>query len=59
LPSALLEKYPDQPWSNIIGMRVRMAHICTENDKNLMWNTLVQHVPPLLDYVSHDMLGDQ
>lgn len=59
LPSDLLEEYPRQPWSNIIGMRVRMAHIYTENDRNIMWNALVEHVPQLLHYVSHGILDDR
>ncbi len=59
LPSSLLEKYPDQPWQQIVGMRVRMAHIYAENDKNIMWITLVQDVPQLYDYVSRNILGNR
>lgn len=58
LPDSLLDEYPGQPWSTIVAMRVRMAHIYAENDKTIIWNTLTEHVPPLRDYVSHEMLGE-
>lgn len=58
LPEDLLAEYPGQPWDKIVGMRVRMAHIYTENDKNIMWNTLAGDVPMLRDYVAQDILGE-
>lgn len=58
LPEDLLTAYPGQPWSVIVGMRVRMAHIYTENDKNIMWNTLVRDMPALQEYVSREILGN-
>lgn len=59
LPDDLLAAYPGQPWSQIVGMRVRMAHIYTENDKSIMWNTLVRDMPALREYVSREILGDR
>ncbi|WP_182359690.1 HepT-like ribonuclease domain-containing protein [Tomitella gaofuii] len=56
LPPRLLEEHPGQPWSLIVGMRVRMAHIYAENDTSIMWNTLVEHVPRLREYIAHGIL---
>lgn len=56
LPVDLLDEYSARPWSQIVGMRVRMAHLYAENDTALMWNTLVNDVQKLRGYIAHTIL---
>lgn len=36
------------PWSNIVGMRNRLVHGYYLIDPDVVWDTVTQHLPPLL-----------
>jgi uncharacterized protein with HEPN domain len=38
---------PDLPWSAMVGMRNRLVHGYYETDLDVVWNTLVEDLPPL------------
>ncbi|MFQ3631837.1 HepT-like ribonuclease domain-containing protein [Roseiflexus sp.] len=41
-------QYPQIPWSDIIGMRNRLAHGYDEIDLDLLWDTIMIDLPPLI-----------
>ena len=41
-------KYPDVPWTSVVGMRNRIAHGYTDIDFRIVWSTLNESVPELL-----------
>lgn len=42
------EDLPEIPWADIIGMRHRLAHAYFEIDTEVVWQTLVGDLPPLI-----------
>jgi len=43
-----MNKYPDIPWKDIIGMRNRLIHGYFEVDVELVWNTVTMNLPVLI-----------
>jgi len=41
------EKYPQIRWRNIIGMRNRLIHGYYDINKNIVWKTITEDIPPL------------
>jgi len=39
---------PDVPWPAVIGMRNRLVHAYFDIDRDVVWKTLVEELPPLL-----------
>jgi len=39
---------PDIPWSDIIGMRHRLIHAYFEINLDILWETVVTDLPPLI-----------
>jgi uncharacterized protein with HEPN domain len=39
-------KYPDIPWSEIVGMRNRLIHAYFEIDLDQVWSTITEEIPP-------------
>ena len=37
------------PWSKIVGMRNRIGHAYFDIDLDIVWDTVTQALPPLLD----------
>jgi uncharacterized protein with HEPN domain len=35
------------PWSSIVGMRNRLVHAYFDVDLDILWNTVIQALPPL------------
>ena len=52
IPGFLQSEYPLIPWQAIIGMRNHIAHGYFELDAELIYETIVQDIPPLLDIVT-------
>ncbi len=46
--AATREQYPQIPWSDIIGMRNRLAHGYDAIDLDLLWDTVIIDLPPLI-----------
>jgi len=45
----LLSKYPSIPWKRVMGMRDRMTHGCFQIDIDIVFDTLKNEIPPLLE----------
>ncbi|MBL7218733.1 MAG: DUF86 domain-containing protein [Phycisphaerae bacterium] len=45
---AMQQKTPEIPWPQIIGMRNRLVHGYDVIDFNLLWDTIVDDLPPLI-----------
>jgi uncharacterized protein with HEPN domain len=41
-------RYPEIPWPQIIGMRNRLIHGYDSIDFDILWQTLVEDLPPLI-----------
>ena len=40
--------YPTLPWVDIIGMRNRLVHVYFDVDLSLLWTTIAEDLPPLI-----------
>lgn len=49
--SALLEKYPQVKWNDIIGMRNVISHAYMEIDHNVIYKTCKTHLPVLKETI--------
>ncbi|MBU1627218.1 DUF86 domain-containing protein [bacterium] len=41
-------KYTQIPWQNIITMRNRLIHAYFDIDLDILWNTVIEDLPPLI-----------
>ena len=39
---------PAVPWASIVAMRNRLIHACFDIDRNIVWKTVAEEIPPLL-----------
>lgn len=51
MPDVVLERYPDQPWRQIIAMRNFAAHQYDDLEPRRVWRTLTRDVPALRSYL--------
>ena len=51
LPTATKEDYPDIPWQDIKDFRNLLAHEYFGVDLEIVWNTVINDLPMLLDAV--------
>lgn len=42
------ERYPQVPWSKLVGMRNRLIHAYHEMDLEILWETMVNDLAPLI-----------
>ena len=42
------EKYPSIPWLQIVGMRNRLVHGYGAVDLDVLWDTIIDDLPPLI-----------
>lgn len=47
LPAALKATQPDIPWKHIVGMRNIIVHDYSDTDLPVIWDSVVQGLPPL------------
>ena len=40
---------PDLPWTSIIGMRNRLVHAYFDINRDILWTTVTEAAPPLLE----------
>ncbi len=40
---------PDLPWASMIGMRNRLVHAYFDINRDILWTTVTQAVPPLAE----------
>ncbi len=43
------ENMPQIPWSNITGMRNRLVHAYFDINLDILWKTVIEDLPPLVD----------
>ena len=43
------EKHPEISWSQMIGMRNRLAHVYDRVDLAVLWEVIVNDLPPLVE----------
>ena len=54
LSEAALAEYPDVPWPRIRRMRNVITHEYHKVELDMIWETLVSSIPPLLDRLTSD-----
>src|SRR5215472_7620619 len=40
---------PDLPWGSIVGMRNRLVHAYFDIDRDILWTTVTEAAPPLVE----------
>ena len=48
LPIPFRLEYPDIPWKQMAGMRDKLIHEYFGVDKEMVWQVVEKHIPPLL-----------
>ncbi|MFO8154927.1 MAG: HepT-like ribonuclease domain-containing protein, partial [Thiohalospira sp.] len=43
------KEHDNIPWRSVVAMRNRLIHGYFDIDKDVVWNTLVNDLPPLID----------
>jgi uncharacterized protein with HEPN domain len=43
------KEHPDVSWQKIIGMRNRLIHVYFDIDYNIIWKTVKENLPPLIE----------
>ncbi|HEY3376087.1 MAG TPA: DUF86 domain-containing protein [Armatimonadota bacterium] len=46
------DTYPEIPWSAMIGMRNRMIHAYFDINLNIVWDTVVDRLPGLINVIA-------
>ncbi|MDO9580893.1 MAG: DUF86 domain-containing protein [Bacteroidales bacterium] len=42
-------EHSDVPWQKVIGMRNRLIHVYFDIDYNIIWQTVKENLPPLIE----------
>lgn len=50
-------KLPDIPWDDIIGMRHRLVHAYFDINLDILWQTVQNDLPPLVERLRAYLLG--
>jgi uncharacterized protein with HEPN domain len=51
------EKYPSNPWLQIVGMRNRLVHGYDAVDLDVLWDTIIEDIPPLISELEKILLS--
>jgi uncharacterized protein with HEPN domain len=51
VPDEMRERYPDVPWSKLVGFRNVLAHAYADLDEALIWDTIINKLPSLVAQV--------
>ncbi len=51
-------KNPDIPWQKIIGMRNRLIHVYFDTDYQIIWKTINDNLPSLMEKIKPILKGD-
>jgi uncharacterized protein with HEPN domain len=49
IPESVRDKYPGVPWREMAGMRDKVTHEYFGVQMKILWNTLRDDIPPLID----------
>ncbi len=50
---------PTVPWAAIVGMRNRLIHAYFDIDRDILWKTVTEEIPPLLAQLAAISPGDE
>lgn len=56
IPDEVLDRFPGQPWRQIVGMRNFAAHQYDDLDPRRVWRTVTSDVPALRSYLVDTVL---
>lgn len=56
IPQEVLDRFPGQPWRQIVGMRNFAAHQYDDLDPHRVWRTVTADVPALRSYLADVVL---
>jgi uncharacterized protein with HEPN domain len=52
------EKYPDIPWKQMAGIRDRLIHGYFDIDMEIVWKTVKEDIPPLINQLK-ELMGEE
>jgi len=58
ITEATRQRYPDIPWIDIVGMRHRLVHGYYDIDLDIVWSTVHNNLPPLVEQLKA-ILGEE
>jgi uncharacterized protein with HEPN domain len=58
IPDSILERFPGQPWRQIVAMRNLAAHQYDDLDPYRVWRTVTRDVPALRAYLADVVLPE-
>jgi len=58
LPEPLLQRHPEVPWEQIIGMRHRLIHGYDALDYDIVWTVLDKELAPLAGQIEAILLAE-
>lgn len=56
IPDEVLQRFPDQPWRQIVAMRNFAAHQYDDLDPRRVWRTVTRDVPVLRAYLADTVI---
>jgi uncharacterized protein with HEPN domain len=51
VPNEICARYPQVPWPEIVSMRNRLIHGYDAVDKEILWQVVIQDLPPLIAHL--------
>lgn len=58
IPSDILDRFPGQPWRQIVAMRNFAAHQYDDLEPRRVWRTLTRDVPALRAYLAETVIPE-
>lgn len=58
IPDHVVDRFPDQPWRQIVAMRNFAAHQYDDLDPKRVWRTVTHDVPALRSYLANTVLPE-
>lgn len=59
LPEEMMQRAPEVPWRNLIGMGHNLKHQYFRVEADIVWDTIAHHFPTLLMAVNRLLLEEQ
>jgi uncharacterized protein with HEPN domain len=56
IPVEVLDRFPDQPWRQIVAMRNFAAHQYDDLDPRRVWRTVTRDLPALRSYLADTVI---
>jgi uncharacterized protein with HEPN domain len=52
-------EYPNMPWQKIIGMRHRLVHAYFDINLDILWQTIIEGLPPIIAKLERLIPGER